>query len=86
MDKLSLLKQYFGHSGFRPGQEALVDALLSGRDALEFMAAGARAVQVGTANFADALAMPKIIRQMNDWLNAHNIGDVNEIVDTLKLN
>lgn len=60
--------------------------IMSGRDALEFMAAGARAVQVGTANFADALAMPKIIRQMNDWLNAHNIGDVNEIVDTLKLN
>lgn len=60
--------------------------IMSGRDALEFMAAGARAVQVGTANFADALAMPKIIRQMNDWLNAHNIEDVNEIVDTLKLN
>ena len=60
--------------------------IMSGRDALEFMAAGARAVQVGTANFADALAMPKIIRQMNDWPNAHNIGDVNEIVDTLKLN
>jgi len=34
MDKLTLLKQYFGHSAFRPGQEALADALLSGRDAL----------------------------------------------------
>ena len=41
MDKLSLLKQYFGHSGFRPGQEALVDALLSGRDALGVMPTGA---------------------------------------------
>ncbi|WP_325199397.1 DNA helicase RecQ [Oscillibacter sp.] len=41
MDKLTLLKQYFGHSGFRPGQEPLVDALLSGRDALGVMPTGA---------------------------------------------
>ena len=41
MDKLTLLKQYFGHSGFRPGQEPLVDALLSGRDAMGVMPTGA---------------------------------------------
>ncbi len=41
MDKLTLLKQYFGHSAFRPGQEALADALLSGRDALGVMPTGA---------------------------------------------
>lgn len=41
MDKLALLKQYFGHGGFRPGQEPLVDALLSGRDALGVMPTGA---------------------------------------------
>ena len=41
MDKYALLKQYFGHSGFRPGQEELVDALLSGRDALGVMPTGA---------------------------------------------
>lgn len=60
--------------------------IMSGKDALEFMCAGARAVQVGTANFADALAMPRIIDEMNDWLDAHNISSVNEIVDTLTLN
>ena len=60
--------------------------IMTGKDALEFMCAGAKAVQVGTANFADALAMPRIIKEMNDWLDAHNIKDVNEIVDTLKLN
>lgn len=60
--------------------------IMSGKDALEFMCAGARAVQVGTANFADALAMPRIIDELNDWLDAHNISSVNEIVDTLKLN
>ena len=41
MDKLTILKQYFGHSGFRPGQEPLVDALLAGRDALGVMPTGA---------------------------------------------
>ncbi len=60
--------------------------IASGRDALEFMCAGAKAVQVGTANFTDALAMPRIISEMNDWLDCHNISDVKEIVDTLKLN
>lgn len=60
--------------------------IMTGRDALEFMMAGARAVQVGTANFADACAMPRIIREMNEWLDAHKIANVNEIVDTLRLN
>ncbi|MDE5766526.1 MAG: dihydroorotate dehydrogenase [Clostridia bacterium] len=60
--------------------------IMSGKDALEFMMAGAKAVQVGTANFADALAMPRIINEMNDWLDKHGIKNVNEIVDTLQLN
>ena len=34
IDKLTMLKQYFGHAQFRPGQEELIDAILSGRDVL----------------------------------------------------
>ncbi len=60
--------------------------IASGTDALEFMLAGASAVQVGTANFTDANAMPRIIREMNDWLDSRKIKDVNEIINTLKLN
>lgn len=60
--------------------------ITSGEDAIEFMMAGARAVQVGTANFSDGNAMPKIIKGMNKWLDRHNIGDINEIVNTLTLN
>ncbi|MBO6140891.1 MAG: DNA helicase RecQ [Ruminococcus sp.] len=41
MDKLSVLSGYFGHSSFREGQEVLVDAVLSGRDALGIMPTGA---------------------------------------------
>ncbi|MCC8099457.1 MAG: DNA helicase RecQ [Clostridiales bacterium] len=41
MDKYAALKTYFGHDTFREGQEPLVDALLSGRDALGIMPTGA---------------------------------------------
>lgn len=54
--------------------------------AVEFLMAGARAVQVGTANFTDPLAMPKIIAGLNDWLDAHGIKSVSEIVDAVRMN
>ena len=41
MDKLSVLRQYFGFSSFRGGQEELVDSLLGGRDVLGVMPTGA---------------------------------------------
>lgn len=40
-DKLSVLKDHFGHDSFRDGQEQIVDALLDGRDALCIMPTGA---------------------------------------------
>ena len=40
VDKLSVLKKYFGHSSFRQGQEKLIDAILSGEDALGIMPTG----------------------------------------------
>ena len=55
-------------------------------DALEFIIAGAAAVQVGTANFTDPLAMPKIIRGMDAWLDAHGVASVGELRGTLRLN
>ena len=41
MHRHAVLKQYFGHDAFRPGQETMIDALLSGRDALGVMPTGA---------------------------------------------
>ena len=60
--------------------------ITSGRDVIEFMMAGASAVQVGTANFTNANAMPEIIAETNNWLEAHGIKNINEIVNTLTLN
>jgi len=60
--------------------------IASGKDVIEFMMAGAKAVQVGTASFTRATAIPNIIAETDSWLNSHNIKSVNEIVDTLTLN
>ncbi len=55
-------------------------------DAIEFMIAGAAAVQVGTANFTDTMAMPKIIAGMNRWCDAHGIEKISSLTGTLTLN
>lgn len=60
--------------------------IMTGEDAIEFMMVGAKAVQVGTANFANPYAMVEIADGMNAWLDKHGIKDVNEIVDTVKMN
>ncbi len=55
-------------------------------DAIEFLMAGAVAVQVGTANFTDPHAMPKIIEGINAWCDKHGVANVSELTDTLVLN
>ena len=55
-------------------------------DAIEFLMAGATAVQVGTANFTDPYAMPKIIKGLNEWCDKHGVNNVTELVGTLQLN
>lgn len=55
-------------------------------DAIEFLMAGATAVQVGTANFTDPYAMPKIIKGLNDWCDKHNVVNVSELTGVLQLN
>lgn len=60
--------------------------IMTCEDAIEFMMVGAKAVQVGTANFANPYAMVEIADGMNAWLDRHGIKDVNEIVDTVKMN
>ena len=55
-------------------------------DAIEFFMAGAVAVQVGTQNFTDALACPKIIAGLNAWCDRHGVKNITEIINTLQLN
>jgi len=50
--------------------------LADAQDALEFLMAGARAVQVGTATFVDPFAMPKIIAGLNTWLDENDCAGI----------
>lgn len=54
--------------------------ICTGEDAVEFLLAGASAVAVGTAIFADPYAPLKVIEGINDYLDRHNFGTVAEIV------
>lgn len=54
--------------------------IMNGRDAIEFMLAGASAIQVGTANFVDPSVTMKIIDYMEDYCLRHGVKDINEIV------
>jgi dihydroorotate dehydrogenase (NAD+) catalytic subunit len=57
--------------------------IMNAKDALEFMMAGASAVEVGTANFIDPQVCEKIIDGMNTWLNEHGVKSVNDIIGTI---
>ena len=53
--------------------------IATAHDALEFIMAGATAVQVGTANFADPQACEKIARGMARWMEEHGVKSLDEI-------
>ncbi len=53
-------------------------------DAIEFMMAGATAVEIGTANFIDPAVTVKVIDGMNAWLDAHGCRSVTEIIGALE--
>ena len=53
------------------------------RDALEFMIAGASAVQVGTANFVDPLIWSKLLDGIKDYMERHRISRISDLVGTV---
>lgn len=59
--------------------------IASATDALEFLIAGASAVQIGTANFLDPQVSVKVVRGIDRWLDEHGCSNVKEIVGTLKI-
>lgn len=59
--------------------------IMDARDALEFMIAGATAVQVGTANFVDPFVWNTIITGIADYMRRHNISHVTELVGSVNM-
>ena len=59
--------------------------IASARDAIEFIIAGASAVQVGTANFTDPFIWPKLVSGLTDYMERHRIATVADLVGTLEI-
>lgn len=58
--------------------------IMNAADAIEFLMAGATAVEIGTANFIDPTTTIRVIDGMNEWLDSHGVKDVHEIIGCLK--
>lgn len=58
--------------------------ICNAKDAIEFMLAGATAIEIGTANFLDPAVSIKVRDGINDWLDSHGCKSVTEIIGALK--
>ena len=54
--------------------------IMDGRDALEFILAGASAVEIGTANFIDPQTTVKVIDYIHDYCQRHGVDNVSDLV------
>jgi dihydroorotate dehydrogenase (NAD+) catalytic subunit len=61
-----------------------IGGIMSGRDALEFLIVGARAVEVGTANLVDPGAAVRIVGEIQDYCRHKGISRVEDMIGTLK--
>jgi dihydroorotate dehydrogenase (NAD+) catalytic subunit len=62
-----------------------IGGIMTGRDALEFLIAGATAVQVGTANFVNPKATTDIIDQLRAFMQQQEIGQLSELIGSLQV-
>lgn len=54
--------------------------IMTGTDAIEFMMAGAQAVQVGVATMVDPTAISRIAREMSEYVEQYNLNSITDIV------
>lgn len=59
--------------------------IMNAEDAIEFILAGASAIQIGTANFIDPEATVKIANGINNYLDRHGYSSVNDIIGALDI-
>ena len=59
--------------------------IMNWKDAVEFMLAGATAIQIGTANFIDPAITVKVAEGINDYLDRHGYSSVRDIIGALEV-
>ncbi len=60
--------------------------IINGEDAIEFMLAGATAVSIGAGNFQDPYTSINTIKQIEDYMEKHNIENISDIVGQVTMN
>jgi dihydroorotate dehydrogenase (NAD+) catalytic subunit len=63
------------------GMGGITDA----RDALEFLIAGAAAVQIGTANFVDPFVWGKVLEGVRAYMTRHRIARISDLIGTVDI-
>lgn len=58
--------------------------IMEAADAIEFLLAGASAIQVGTANFIDPAVSQKIVEGIENYMTRHRLGSIKEVIGSLK--
>lgn len=58
--------------------------ICNAHDAIEFLMAGATAIEIGTANFIDPQVTIKVRDGINEWLDSHGCKSIKEIIGTLE--
>ena len=59
--------------------------IMNWKDAVEFMLAGASAIQIGTANFIDPAVTVKVVEGINDYLDRHGYQSIKDIIGALEV-
>lgn len=59
--------------------------IVTAEDAVEFLMAGAKAVQVGTASYADPRAVERLVKELETWCRAHQVERVAALTGTLEI-
>ena len=61
-----------------------IGGIMNAQDALEFLIVGAKAVQIGTANFVNPRATMDILEGIEQYMGGNGISDINDLIGTLK--
>jgi dihydroorotate dehydrogenase (NAD+) catalytic subunit len=62
-----------------------IGGIMTGEDAIEFLLAGASAVQVGTATFAQPDAALQVIQEIENYCRQHNVASVNDLMGSVRV-
>lgn len=57
--------------------------IMNATDAIEFIMAGATAIEIGTANFIDPAVTVKVAEGIDKWLDSHHVADIHDIIGVI---